>query len=91
MMLNYFYVTYDMTPFTEQNKDYIQVGIAPANTVNLIGASEYNHTGPSNVPGDQSSSTGTVVPGETPVPTNGNTPIVIGGGKFAEIKTWIKE
>jgi hypothetical protein len=44
IFLNYFYITYDMTPYTENSMDYIQVGIAPANPDNMIGACQYNNS-----------------------------------------------
>lgn len=37
MILNYLYITFDMTPYDEHGKDYIQVGVAPKNPVNDIG------------------------------------------------------
>lgn len=37
MILNYLYLTFDMTPYDEHSKDYIQIGVAPKNTENKIG------------------------------------------------------
>jgi hypothetical protein len=37
LIMNYFYLVFDMTPFDEQGKLYIQVGVGPINSQNLIG------------------------------------------------------
>jgi hypothetical protein len=37
MFLNYLYLTFDMTPYDEHGKDYIQIGVAPKNPKNQIG------------------------------------------------------
>lgn len=94
--MNYFYVTYDMTPYTEHSEDYIQVGIAPSNPMNLIGESQYNSSsnGYNPVPGDQSSAAGSgtvITPGgtDTPITPGGTTPIVTPGGNTNSAPTWM--
>ena len=37
LVMNYFYLVFDMTPFDEHGKDYIQVGVAPISRSNFIG------------------------------------------------------
>jgi len=40
--MNKYYVVYDMTPYDEQGKDFIQVGIALQNNQQIIGEEHYN-------------------------------------------------
>lgn len=42
LFMNKYYVVYDMTPYDEHGKDYIQVGIALQNTQQIIGEEHYD-------------------------------------------------
>lgn len=68
MFLEYFYLTFDMSPYDEHGKDYIQVGVAPKNPVNNIGKFYEDTTDES---GDQSQKddNSTVIPNPPPIPT----------------------
>jgi hypothetical protein len=68
MFLEYFYLTFDMSPYDEHGKDYIQVGVAPKNPVNKIGKFYEDTTDES---GDQSKKddNSTVIPIPPPTPT----------------------
>jgi len=42
MFMRKYYVTYDMTPYTERNQNYIQVGIGLQNQKYLVGEELYD-------------------------------------------------
>ncbi len=73
LFLNYFYIVFDMSPFDEQAKDYIQVGVAPINPSNLIGQEAYVDKNQTTAGNDTSSgsdnSTVPLPPAPTPEPT----------------------
>jgi len=65
MFMNYFYLTFDMSPYDEFGDDYITIGVAPINPYNIIGQDKYigNDTGGGD---DQSNTTNGTIP--VPIP-----------------------
>lgn len=74
LFINYFYLVFDMSPLDERGKDYIQIGVAPANRTGCPSCDKYN---PDNTPKDPDDQTqgdnGTVIP--TPGGGNSTNPV----------------
>jgi len=69
LILDYLYLTFDMTPYDEHGKDYIQIGVAPRNTVNTIGKQYEDATDTTGEDTSKKDDNSTVIPVPTPHPT----------------------
>jgi hypothetical protein len=70
--MNYFYMVFDMSPFDEFGKDYITVGVAPINPVNIVGQEFYKPNGTDPIPIKPTNDSSSTDNGTVPIPDPGN-------------------